>query len=373
VTSGFWRSARLASGSACALGLGRFAYGLVLPAMTEHLDWNLAEAGTMTTANGIGYLAGALATPAVAGRLGLATTFRLGMVLCTISLTATATSADFLALSAGRAVTGFAGALVFIAGAVLCPGTVYFAGTGVGIVFSGVLLPPLLDQHPQRWPLAWIALAAAAAISTAVSWTAVGSSRPPPAAPRAGSRPTRLWPAALAYLLFAAGYIAYITFLSANLATRHASTGETVVTWSMLGCAVVAAPSLWQRPIARRPDGRIVAVLLAILAVASLAALVTPEPAVAVASALAYGATFMAVPAAITALVRAAAAPERLTGTVARFTVVFAIGQTAGPWIAGFLADRTATGATLVWTAALCGSGAVVAMLSAPEHGPRAS
>ncbi len=92
MTGSRWRSARLALGTASALGLGRFAYGLVLPAMTEQLRWDLARAGAMTTANGLGYLTGAVVTAALARRLGVAATFRLGMVLCPVALAATAAS-----------------------------------------------------------------------------------------------------------------------------------------------------------------------------------------------------------------------------------------------------------------------------------------
>jgi MFS family permease len=40
--------------------------------------------------------------------------------------------------------------------------------------------------------------------------------------------------------------------------------------------------------------------------------------------------------------------------------VVFAVGQMAGPYLAGALADRYGTGATLAWTAALCTAGAAL-------------
>jgi hypothetical protein len=40
-----------------------------------------------------------------------------------------------------------------------------------------------------------------------------------------------------------------------------------------------------------------------------------------------------------------------------------AAGQMTGPWLAGLLADRTGPGASLVWTAALCGAASLVAAL----------
>jgi predicted MFS family arabinose efflux permease len=361
-----WRDARLALGTAAALGLGRFAYGLVLPAMAADLHWDLARAGTLTTANGVGYLAGALAAAPVTRRLGATATFRLGMVAGAAALAANAVDAGYPALLAARAAAGLAGALVFVAGAVLAPTPAYFAGTGLGIAASGATIPPLLDADPARWPLAWIGLAAAAVLAAAASW---GAARPVPAGAGAPARtPVRpLWLVAVAYLLFAAGYIAYITFLSAYLDQRAASAAREAFTWTLLGAAVVAAPVLWQRPIARWPGGLGLAAPLGGLAVAAALPLLTPAQPVVVVSALGYGATFMAVPAAVTAIVRAGAGePERMARSMAAFTAIFAAGQTVGPWLAGLLADRTTPGATLGWTAALCGAGAALAALARP-------
>nr|WP_296064907.1 YbfB/YjiJ family MFS transporter [uncultured Actinoplanes sp.] len=362
MTTPAWRSLRLALGTASALGLGRFAYGLILPAMAERLSWDLARAGAMTTANGLGYLAGAATAAALSRRLGVVATFRLGMVLCASTLAATAASHNYPALLAERALTGFGGALVFIAGAVLAPTAVYFAGTGAGIVLSAAIIPALLDRHAERWPLAWVALASAAAVAAAVSWSAAG-----PVAARDG-RPAapvrRLRPVAVVYLLFAAGYIAYITFLSAYLAARHAPATRTTFVWVMLGLAVLAAPLLWERPIRRWPGGLVLGALLGGTAVAAALALLTSAVTVVIVSAVMYGLTFMAVPAAVTALVRATTTPERLTGALSAFTVIFAVGQMAGPWLAGALADRTTAAAVLGWTATLCAAGAVLAVVA---------
>ena len=42
------------------LGIGRFAYSLVLPDMRDSLGWSYSAAGFMNTINAVGYLAGAL-------------------------------------------------------------------------------------------------------------------------------------------------------------------------------------------------------------------------------------------------------------------------------------------------------------------------
>ncbi|GAA4249703.1 YbfB/YjiJ family MFS transporter [Dactylosporangium darangshiense] len=418
------RIARIALGSACAIGLGRFAYGLVLPAMTADLHWSLGTAATLSTANGAGYLVGALMTPPVTARWGTVTTFRLGLAICAASIGATAAAgalpaggAAYAVLLLTRAVTGLAGALVFVTGAVLAPGGTFFAGTGVGIAISGAVLPPLLAPDAGRWPLAWLFLAVAAAGCTAAAWTAAAptataaTDRPDlmeparrpdqtkepdrpsspdqpkslgqPSSPgqlgtanrtdsanrtsssdvamrtvlravgesaRPVARGARLWRVAVAYALFAAGYLAYLTFLSSYLQSRTASAGLVAGVWALLGLAVLATPAV-QRP----------AVPLAVLAIAAIVAWLWPQPVVVAASALAFGSSFMAVPAAVTGIARGKAAHGRVTTVVARLTVVFAAGQMAGPWLAGLVADRTTPAAALVWTAALCAAAAVVA------------
>src|SRR6185369_935185 len=137
------RAARLACGTASALGLARFAYGLLVPAMRDDLRWTLTEAGVVSTANGLGYLAGAVATAAVVRRWGAAAAFRWGMVVTALALAGTAAGDVFVVLLAVRALAGASGAVVFIAGGVIvartaagsgAPITVYFVGTGLGIV-----------------------------------------------------------------------------------------------------------------------------------------------------------------------------------------------------------------------------------------------
>ena len=53
------------------LGIGRFAYSLVLPDMRDSLGWSYSSAGFMNTINAAGYLGGALIAAAVAKRFGL--------------------------------------------------------------------------------------------------------------------------------------------------------------------------------------------------------------------------------------------------------------------------------------------------------------
>ena len=201
-------------------------------------------------------------------------------------------------------------------------------------------------------------------MATLVSWTAARTDGDVPATIAGRVQARLLWRTAVAYLLFAAGYITYITFLSAYLADRHAPVAQVMLTWTALGLAVVVAPALWSRPITHWPGSRALAALLAILSGGAALALAAPAPLVILASAIVYGATFMAVPAAVTALIRKGTPPADWTATLAAFTTLFAAGQTAGPWIAGILADHISTEATIAWTVILCAAAAAITATS---------
>nr|WP_055501852.1 YbfB/YjiJ family MFS transporter [Nonomuraea pusilla] len=373
-----WQAVRLAAGTASALGLARFAYGLLLPAMRDDLRWSLTQAGVMSAANGLGYLFGALVTAGLVRRVGSAAAFRWSMVLTAVALAATAVSGHYPALLAVRAAAGVTGAVVFVTGGVIAsriatrassgaPIMVYFAGTGLGIILSGATIPAL----GAHWRVAWVGMGLAAGLATLVSWTAASQGMEEPAATTRGARLRPLRRVLMAYLLFATGYITYITFLSAYLAERRAPLAQVALIWTALGAAVVVAPALWSRPITRWRGGSALAGLLVLLAGGAALALTSPALPVVLASAIVYGATFMSVPAAVTALVKAGTPPAGWTATLAAFTTVFAVGQTAGPWLAGTLADHTSTDATLAWTAILCAAAAAIAA-AAGHHRPPA-
>lgn len=353
-------------GTASALGLARFAFGLLVPGMSDDLGWTLGDAGVVSAVNGLGYLLGALAATAVVRRVGTAGTFRGAMVLIAVALTITAASDNFVFLLIVRAVAGAAGALVFITGGVIASRlasraaiTIYFAGTGLGIVFAGVAVP-LVETD---WRLAWLCIGIAAGAAALGSWTAASGGDD--AGSKAGRPRVRsLRGLALAYFLFATGYIAYITFLSAFLADQGAPVWQVILTWAALGLAVALAPALWIHPIMAWPGNRALVVLLAALGVGAALALPAPSLVTILASVLVYGATFMCVPAAVTAIIKRTVPAADRTATLAAFTMIFAAGQTIGPWVAEVVADHSSSDAPLVWTAALSVTAAAIAWIS---------
>ncbi|MFI5693851.1 YbfB/YjiJ family MFS transporter [Kribbella sp. NPDC051586] len=358
---------RLALGSAVALGFARFAYGLVIPAMRDRLGWSLGDAGLQTTANGVGYLVGAMVVAMIVRKVGTARSFQSGMVVTTVALAATACTSSQLLQMLLRATAGLSGAMVFVAGTVIAARlaatdrsaiTVYFGGAGLGIALSGVVLPVLLDGHPERWPTAWLLLAAGSLVATGISWTAVSSA---PLSPDRKARLGRLWPVGIAYVLFGAGYIVYITFLTAYLKAQSSDASEVALTWTLIGVAGIVAPFLVTKPLTTWRNARAMATLLALQVVAALLPVLHHSRATVLASAVVVGLTFLNVPASVAALVRRTVPQHEWTAVLGTLTLLFAVGQTVGPWPAGFIADHLGASTALWWTAILCAAGAVAA------------
>ena len=86
----------LAMGTLClfgAVGMGRFAYGMVLPAMQEGLGMNNTQAGALATANLIGYLGMSAVGGALATRFGPRIVISVGMLVTGLGMVLTGLAA----------------------------------------------------------------------------------------------------------------------------------------------------------------------------------------------------------------------------------------------------------------------------------------
>jgi predicted MFS family arabinose efflux permease len=373
-TQAVWAALALALAAAVSLGLSRFSYALLLPPMRADLGWSYLTAGSMNTANAAGYLAGALALPwllrrtdaralmlfggAVAGfLLILHSAARNDAVLYTLRFASGAASAfsfacggvlaarlaGRLAAGAGRSpasVAGDAAPSLASQGAAswLTPGHVlglYYGGTGLGIVAASLLVPPL------PWPSAWVALGVLALVATALTAAGTRALHAPPA-PGAARQPARYGAFAWAlggYLMFGLGYIGYMTFIITLLREQGLGSGLVVSFYVLLGTGVVASSWLWAGLLQRWRGGGTLALLNALLALATLLPVLSAHPVVVFASGALFGSVFLALVASTTALVRHNLPPAAWPAGIAAFTAVFAAGQIVGPSLVGWVAD----------------------------------
>ncbi len=345
----------LALAAAVSLGLSRFSYALLLPPMRADLGWSYTTAGAMNTVNAAGYLAGALLAPRWLAGHDARRLMLIGGAAAALLLALHALVRDDAALYALRALTGVASAASFVGGGLLAArlasasgglraGTVlglYYGGTGLGIVASALTVPPVVSISAASWPAAWLALAVLAALFTAVTASLTRALHAPPAA-RAVRAQFAWTPMAFglcAYLCFGLGYIGYMTFII-TLLREQGLAGPTITAfYLLLGVAVVASSWLWAGLLQRWRGGGVLALLNALLAVATLLPVLSHGTLAVFASGLLFGAVFLQVVAATTALVRHNLAAAAWPAGITAFTIVFALGQIVGPTLVGHVAD----------------------------------
>lgn len=355
----------LSLAAAVSLGITRFAYGLLLPAMRADLGWSYLLAGAMNTANAVGYLLGALSVPVLLRRLGAPAVLRGGTALAAAFMAGSGFVTNEAALLLQRLLAGVASAWVFVAGGLLAARLgptwprhaglllgLYYGGVGLGITVSALAVPPLLAwavDRPHGWAWAWWALAAVCALAwvglqaTVRALPPAGAAEGTPAPAGSAAAPPRLLrvfaPALLGYALFGVGYIGYMTFVIALLRDRGVADGDVTLFYALLGLAVMASARLWSGLLDRHRDGQPLARLNALLGLATLLPAVTHAWPALLASGLLFGAVFLSVVASTTALVRHNLPPALWARGISLFTIVFAFGQIVGPAAVGWIGD----------------------------------
>jgi len=174
-----WRYATAGlSASLVGLGLARFSYTPLIPALIAAKWFSASDVVYLGAANLAGYLAGALAARAVADRIGAVHALRAMMLLATLSFFASSAPVSFTWFFAWRFLSGLTGGIIMVlAASVVMPhisaarrgivGGVIFAGVGLGVAASGTLVPLLLQQGLQQ---SWYGLGALSALLTLASW-----------------------------------------------------------------------------------------------------------------------------------------------------------------------------------------------------------
>ncbi|MGV2978961.1 YbfB/YjiJ family MFS transporter [Camelimonas sp. ID_303_24] len=374
----------LSAGAAVALGLSRFAYGLLLPPMRADLGWTYVEAGALNTANGAGYIGGALVAALAARRWGAARAFIAGYAVSVLILLLTAATGNFLLLFTLRTLGGFSTAFTFILGAALtsaiCPAEnprrrgllvgLYMAGVSIAVLLSGAVVPFILQAGPQRWPEAWAALGGIGVIGLPFAIAAARRVSEP--AGRAAAKLDRsqlrqLAPTVAGYGLFGVGYVGYMTFIMVLLQSQGGSSSQMIWFWFVLGVVSAVSNLVWGRVLGAFDDGRGPAMVFAIAMIGALPVLLYPGPAAMFLSAVIFGGSFMAGPSSITIVVQRQLEPACWTAAISLLTVFFAFGQAIGPLIGGAISDAAGSVAAGFWTTpVLLGIAACASLLQRP-------
>lgn len=350
------------------IGLGRFGYTMILPAMQASLHLTNTQTGLLATANLAGYLALSVVGGALASRHGSRLVISCGLAVAGVGMVMTGLAGGLGEAALWRAVTGFGSGCVLVPTLTLmgawfpterrglASGTAS-SGQAVGLVLAGLLTPALLSwRGSEAWRLNWYLFGATTVVAAITAFT-VMRNRPPattsgpstmPA--RSGAtvawssvyRSRRIWHLGVVYLTFGFSYIIYMTFFTKRLVADLGVSAETAgVLFMLMGICLVVCSVFWGWASDRMGRKSALIAVYCLQAVAMAVFGLWSGLAGAIVSAVTFGLSALAVPPVMAAecadLLGAPLAPAAF-GFI---TLFFGVGQAVGPSVAGALADAT--------------------------------
>jgi len=245
--------------SLVGIGLARFAYTPLIPALIDDGWFAPSDAVYLGAANLTGYLAGALLARTMAAHTSAPFVLRAMMALATATFFACAAPLPFLWFFVWRFASGLSGgALMVLAAPTVLPhvprsrqglaGGAIFTGVGLGIAASGTLVPLFLRLGLVE---TWCCLGALALLLTIVAWGG-WPHQPASARPVAGTPGERRPPSNpalrslyLEYGLNAVGLVPHMVFLVDFIARgldRGLDAGAGY--WVLFGLGAMLGPAL---------------------------------------------------------------------------------------------------------------------------------
>jgi len=387
-----------------ALGLGRFALGMLLPSMSASLHLGYSGMGLVGTANFAGYLIAVLASGIVAARVGPRRMVAGALLLAGLSLVGVSRAETLGTLLVLYFLTGLGSGAANVPMMSLV--AAWFgsrvrgraagfivSGSGFAILLSGWLIPLLnLRRGAEGWRTSWLVLAVIIIVVAAINGVILrdrpadlglapygGEAAlyvPPAHHPRGIGAVLRrgvLWYLGLLYFLFGFTYVIAATFMVTSL-VRDRGFPESVAGtfWSVVG-----ALSLFSGPLFGTLSDRIgrrggLAIVFGLQAFAyALFASGLPGWSLVIAVGC-YGLTVWSVPSIMTAVAADLAGPQNAAAAFGFITFIFGLGQMAGPVAAGALAEASGRFATsFALAAVLAGLAAVLSLLLRVSHRER--
>lgn len=355
-----------------SLGFGRFALGMLLPAMAESLNLTYSQMGLISTSNFVGYLVAVLWCGYISTKIGSRRLIFLALLLVAISMLLVSRASSFTTIAIIYTLTGVG------SGASNVPMMALIAswfttrqrgkaagfvviGSGFAILLAGKLIPYLnqLDES-DGWRISWLVLGVIVLIIAVFCLLIIrdtpgelglkpigsNSGSGPESAPLFADEPgpasrKHIYHLGAIYFLFGFTYVIYATFIVTTLVQeRGFSEAAAGNFWSWVGFL-----SLFSGPVfgtlsdkLGRRSGLIIVFTIQMFAYL-MAALTLPITFLYL-SIGCYGIVAWSVPSIMAAIVGDYVGPQRTARVFGFITFIFALGQIAGPAIAGFLAEK---------------------------------
>ncbi len=354
------------------LGLARFAFGMLLPSMSDALQMSYDEMGYLGTVNFAGYLVAVALSPLLLRRFSPRQLIASGLLLISACMYGISVGSSYLVILGLYGLVGVGSGFANIPVMVLVSywfrrekrgraAGLIVVGSGFAIIFAGYVVPALNQGFGQSgWRISWSVLATIVLFVAVIAallirndpaeknLSPVGQTQElnyDPSVSKGSFRPAQiLTHLGGLYAIFGATYVIYGTFIVTTMVEEYgyaeASAGNF---WSWVGFFSLFSGTLFgllSDKIGRKRG------LMTVFAVQTLAYLLAGSRMGTMAmfgSVVLYGVAVFAIPAIMAAAVGDYLGKARAAAAFSMITFCFAIGQTVGPAVAGVIAESTGT------------------------------
>lgn len=355
-----------------ALGLARFGYTMVLPAMQMGLGLSNTHAGGLATANLVGYLAMSVLGGALAARYGPRIVITTGLGVTAVGMLMTGLADSFASAAFWRAITGFGSgasnvpvigllAAWFVQRRSGLATGIGVTGSSIALIVLGLFVPSVLSAYgASGWRICWFIFAGLALVLAVLAYAvlrncpselgilpigASGDSEPVSVRLRALNwgkvyRSGVVWHLGFIYIAFGFSYIIYMTFFTKYLIAEGGYSQESagrlfmIMGWLSLLCGLI-----WGSvsDVLGRKTALVIVYIIQAAAFSLFA--VWPLPTGFMLSAVLFGLSAWSIPAIVAATCGDILGPRLAPAGLGFVTLFFGIGQAAGPSVAGSIAD----------------------------------
>ncbi len=359
------------------LGLARFGYTSILPAMQESLKLTNTQTGELQSWNLVGYLLTVVFAGLLAARFGPRIIVSTSLLIVAFAMIATGLVPTFPAAILGRFFAGVGGAGANVPAMALVSAWfgprrrglaagVAVAGSSIGLIVTGPLIPALLSQYREDgWRVSWVVLGILVLVvfvlcllflrnrPEEMGLEPVGTAGGPKSvgiAQKAASsldwklvyRSPALWHLAAIFCAFGFSYIIYSTYFIKYLIEEGGLTrAEAGILWSQIGLVTTVSGLIWGS-LSDRWGRRVALIGAFVLQGFSflILGLSRATPVVYLSGGL-FALTAWSIPALMAALAGDIFGSRLAPAALGLMTIVFGVGQAMGPYVAGTIADRT--------------------------------
>lgn len=368
-----------------AQSFGRFAFGVVLPAVRNDLGLSNTVAGTLATVNVGAYLIGTIAVSWATGRYKLLPVMRVGFVfaLAGLALTAVAPGAWMVALA--MFCSGFGGALVWIPTPVVATAAmppekrslaVGLMGTGMGsgVVFASQLTSWVRSTRGDAdWRLVYVVLLIISAVIVAAAMLVIGHEQERPQGNGgiggfgALKRMRGWFPLTAAYTAFGFMYLLILAFLATKLEDDNGWTASNAsLAFTLVGVAMIFGGPVFVT-LGERIGARLGLATAFTGWVVIVLVLLPGWQTVTYPAAFVVGLLFAGIPTMITLYVVSNTSVDDYGPAFSAATLAFGVSQMVSPQIGGALADLAGSFTTVFLLSAAVAVIGVVMSLRLPR------